>query len=189
MNNRIFLALVIALASFSASAQSDTVSQRSWFVSIHSGVLLGKPGNGTTVTATLMPGIRLGRVAMTVGAGYDAYLQWKTLPVFAGVGYDVYNGRNYSLFVHCNAGYSKGWDSIQEESGFSYKNEGGYFYHPFIGCRVSQGKVDLYLSAGYKFQTLTYEQEPQWGWGWGTGVKSTITAEMQRFSLQIGLGI
>jgi hypothetical protein len=188
MNNRFFPALIIVLISFSASAQSDTVSQRSWFVSIHTGVLMAKPGNGTSVTTTLMPGIRLGRLAMAVGAGYDVYQAWRALPVFAGVGYDIHRGRNYSFFVHFNAGYSKGWISTPEgESGSTFKNEGGYFYHPFAGYRISQGKINIYVSAGYKFQTLSYEQQPQWFWG--TGMKSTVTAEMQRLSLQIGFGI
>lgn len=188
MNCSLLTALLITLFSYSVSAQSDTTSQeRSWFFSLHSGALLGKPGNGTSVSVTVMPGIRLDRLAMAVGAGYDTYAAWKTIPLFAGLGYDVFRRRNYTLFVHFNAGYSRAWNSLPAEMSSDYKNEGGYFYHPFIGCRLREGNIYLYFSAGYKFQNITYEHAPRWGWG--SGVRTSVKADMQRFSVQFGIGI
>lgn len=186
MNYNVLTALLIYCLSFSASAQSDSTTSVSAFVSLHAGTLMGKPGKGTSISLTLAPGLRLNRVAIVVGAGYDTYATWRTLPVFAGVGYDFFKRRDYVFFVQFHTGYSKAWNIRTGDFAPDYKNEGGYFYHPFIGCRLENGRVKIFFSAGYKFQNLTYEELPPW---WGGQVKKTVVADMQRFSLQIGIGI
>lgn len=192
MNNRLIPVLLIFFVSFPVSAQSDsTTSLMSRFVSIHSGVMLakpglaGKPGTPTSLSITLMPGVRVNRVTMTVGVGYDTYSTWKLVPVFAGVSYDIVKGRNYALFAHYNAGYARAWQ-LFPGFGSPYKNEGGYFHHPFVGFRIQPGGIVLYFSAGYKFQSLIYEQESVWSW---SGSKTTTRADMQRLTFQIGIGI
>lgn len=187
MNNRLAPVLLILFISLQASAQSDTTfSQMSGFVSMHSGTLFGEPGNPASISVMLMPGVRLNRVTMTAGAGCAKYSEWKTVPVFAGVGYDFLKRRHYALFVHCNAGYARAWHSSPEFYRGDIKNEGGHFYHPFFGVRVNSGRLDMYFSAGYKFQSLTYEQIPERAWA---GFKTTTRASMQRLSIQMGIGI
>ena len=188
MNYSALTAILVYCFSFSASGQSDSSASVSAFVSLHAGTLMGKPGKGTSLSLTLTPGIRLNRVAIVVGVGYDTYAAWRMLPVFAGAGYDFFVRRDYILFVQFHAGYSKAWNSLTGEFTPDYKNEGGYFYHPFIGCRLAHGKMKIYFSAGYKFQNLIYEEVPGWIWG-RTQLKKTVDADMQRFSMQIGIGI
>lgn len=188
MNNRLIPILLILLASFPATAQSDTTSsQKAWFVSMHSGTLFGEAGNAASISTMLMPGVRLNRVAITVGVGYDIYSAWEMIQVFTGVGYDILRRRNYALFVHCNAGYARAWHSTPEFFAGTLKTEGGYLYQPFFGFRINPGGVDLYFSAGYKFQSLTYEHAST-SWGWG-GFKTSTRADMQRLSIHMGIGI
>lgn len=194
MDSRLIPILFIlsVVYSFPSRAQSDsTTSLMSGFVSIHSGVMLakpglaGEPGTPTSLSITLMPGIRVNRVTMIVGVGYDTYSTWKLVPVFAGVGYDIVKRRKYSLFAHYNMGYGRAWQ-LFPGFGSPYKNEGGYFYHPYAGFRIQPGGIVLYFSAGYKFQNLIYEQESVWS---SSGIKTTMRAEMQRLTFQIGIGI
>lgn len=188
MNYNVLTALLIYCLSFTASAQSDSTASVSPFVSLHAGTLMGKPGKGTSLSLTLTPGLRLNRVAIVVGSGYDTYATWRTLPVFAGVGYDFLKRPDYVFFVQFHTGYSKAWNIRTGDFNPQYKNEGGYFYHPFIGCRLAHGKAKIYFTAGYKFQNLTYEEVPRPTWGGGQ-VRKTVVADMQRFSVQIGIGI
>lgn len=191
MRSRLLLVLLLGSVSFSTTGQTDSASaERPWFVSLYSGALLGRPGSGSSISAMLMPGVRLNRVAIAVGAGYDGHLIWETLPVFAGVGYDVIRRNRHAFFAHFNAGYSRVWDRRPTgEIQTTYKHEGGYFYHPFVGYRIRQGKISLYFSAGYKFQTLTYEEIPSWGLWNNSSMKKTVVYDMERVSIQMGIGL
>lgn len=188
MNYSVLTALLIYCLCFSASAQSDSTASVSAFISFHAGTLMGKPGKGTSISFTLTPGVQLDRVAILVGTGYDTYATWRTLPVFAGAGYDFFKRPDYVFFVQFHTGYAKAWNIRTGDFTPQYKNEGGYFYHPFIGCRLGPGKAKIYFTAGYKFQNLTYEEDPQPMWGGGQ-LRKTVVADMERFSVQIGIGI
>ena len=188
MSIRVVALSLIAFIYFSASAQDDTTRlPASFFFSLHSGVLIGKSGNGTSASVTLTPGIRLHRLSMVVGAGYDTFGEWQTIPVFAGIGYDIVARGDRACFVQLNTGYAKARNSTQDNSQLTYRNEGGYFYHPIVGYRVRQGKIDLYFTAGYKFQRLSYEQKYDWG-TWGVGSRTYIKRDIERLSLQLGIG-
>jgi hypothetical protein len=142
-----------------------------------------------------MPGVRYNRFTMAVGAGFDQYPQWQTLPLFAGVGYDILNRRQHAFFLHFNAGFSKAWSTLtDDEAQVRHRHEGGYMYHPFLGYRVRQGKITLYFSMGYKFQTVTYKHIPTWRDEFGivhewTGTRTTIERRMERVSVQMGIGL
>ena len=193
MSNRAILLLVFGLVSFTAWAQSDSTATRStWFVSIHTGVLAGKTGTGSSVSATLAQGVRYDRVSLGAGLGYDVYPEWKLLPVFAAVSYDLIRRRNHAFYVQFDAGYSKAWTSVAEEFQRQFESDGGYFYHPFVGYRAHHGKVTIYFSAGYKFQGISYGQTLAWiPWSSWTQPATSMSVErnMERLSIQMGIGL
>ena len=190
MSYKRLLVLMIGFSCFSASAQQDSaVSNSTGFVSLYSGTLLGKKGTGPSFSTAMTAGLRYDRFNMGVGLGYDTYTTWELLPVFSAFGYDFVARRNCAFFVQIQAGYATARTSPSTESGFKYKSEGGYFWHPFVGCRLEQGKTRLYFSVGYKFQNLAYEQIPTWiDLGWG-GTKTKVDMALQRLSLQMGIGL
>lgn len=187
MKNSVVLLPVFLFSSFFASAQSDsTLSDISYFFSVHSGGLLGKKGDGTFFSASGIQGVRYRRTALGVGIGYDAYHEWRTLPFFASFGYDVFSRRNRAFFVQVNSGYSRAWNPHDDEESYILDEEGGYVFHSVAGYRISNGKVSLYFTAGYKIQDLSYTQTSRWS-SWGPR-KITTDREVRRFSLQIGIG-
>lgn len=185
------IAIVIAiLGSWPVAAQSDsTFTGTYYFGSLNSGVLFGKKGNGNSFSVSTIHGVRYKRFALGAGLGYDAYPDWNVLPLFASVGYDVVQGRRNALYLQLNSGYSKAWATAANNSQSLYAVDGGYFYHPIVGYRITRDHLTVYFSAGYKFQRLTYEERPGW-WTWGTaGSKVTVQRNIERLSLHLGLGI
>ncbi len=177
-------------ACYSVFAQSDSTFVRPpWFVSLHSGALAGTVGNGTTASVSATAGVRMRRLSLGVGAGYDTYLEWKTLPVFTALSYDVIRRPDHSFFVQVNGGFSKAW-SRQRPEEMRYESEGGFFLHPLVGYRLHQDKFTFYFSAGYKMQRLTYEDFAGW-WRWSQppGIRRTIVRDMERLSVSVGLGL
>jgi hypothetical protein len=181
---------VILFLSHPLFPQSDsTFSGLSYFLSVHSGGLFGKKGNSSSLSTSAIQGIRYDRLALGVGVGYDAYMEWRTLPVFVSVGYDLFSRRAGAYFLQMNTGYSRAWNPLANENQFTYSEEGGFFVHPVLGYRSQHDKFSLYFTAGYKFQDLTYEQTPNW-WVWGHPAgKVTVDREVQRLSVQIGIGL
>ncbi len=191
MRSRAILFLVIGCAYFPVAAQSDStdMSGSTWFISLHSGILAGATGNGSSASATLLQGVRYHKLSMGVGIGYDGYFDWQAMPVFVGIGYDFVMRKNHAWFAHVNTGYSKVWNSIADQQQMYFSNEGGYFYHPSIGYRLRQGKLSIYFSAGYKVQRIDYKAIPRWLLGGGAGVRSSVEQKMERLSIQMGIGL
>ena len=175
------LVLLLLICSSAVEAQSDSSAQSaSWFFIVHSGALLGKEGYGTSATASAMQAIRYERFAFGVGVGYDAYSDWKTLPVFAGASYDLSRSKKRSMFVQMNTGYSRAWNPVAEAAQIDYAGGGGFFHHPFVGYKVKHGKVSIHFTAGYKWQRLT------WSWLYPPN-KTTIQRDIRRMSVQMGI--
>lgn len=187
MKSRILLSLIIVFSSFSVSAQPDSsFSKATYFNSIHAGGLLGKKGNGSSLTASIIQGIRNKNFAFGIGIGYDAYLEWRTLPVFGSLSYDFAGFRENAFFIQLNAGYSKAWNPLADNDQIVYDGKGGRYIHPLLGYRIHTDKFSLYLTAGYKLQRITYET-PKWIWGFPTN-KVTIERDIERLSVQLGFG-
>jgi hypothetical protein len=186
-NNLLLLAFLVG-SSFSVFAQPDsTASKISYFNSFHAGGLFGKKGSGSGESFSTIHGIRFKRFAFGIGVGYDAYQEWRTLPVFASVTYDFLKLRDNAFFIQINAGYSKAWYPLEEEDQFTYDRKRGPCAHPLIGYRIHSNKFDLYLTAGYKFQGINYLQTPRW-WNWAPGSKITVGRDIERISIQLGFG-
>ena len=187
MKNRVLLILILVFLSFLATGQSDSsFSRPSYFVSIHAGGLLGKKGNGSSLSSALLSGVRYKHFALGAGIGYDVYNEWRTMPVFGSLGYDFARRAGNPFFVQVNAGYSRGWNPITDEDEFIYETNGGMYFHPLVGYRIRNGRMSAYVTVGYKFQRLSYEQTPRW---WGSWIhKTTVQRDIERLSVQIGLG-
>ena len=190
MWNKVLLFAAIVCCPFVARSQSDsTLSQLSYFITLQAGGLMGEQEQ-TALTASVTQGVRLKRVALGVGIGYDDYTDWRALPIFVSGSYDVVKRGDRAWFLQFNTGYATARPSMQGEEQVIVSNASGYFFHPLIGYRLSSGKKALSFSAGYKFQSLNYEQTPRW-WIWGRPGSSRllIDRDIQRLSFQIGIGI
>ena len=191
MKSRILrlLAFIVVFGTFSVSAQPDSsFSKVTYFNSIHAGGLLGKKGNGSSLTASLIHGVRYKNSSFGIGIGYDAYRDWRTMPLFGSVSYDFARIRNNAFFIQLNAGHSKAWNPLEDQEQFVYDEPGGRFIHPLLGYRIHTQKFSLYMTAGYKLQRLAYEQTPRWAlWGY-SGHRVTIEHDIERLSVQLGFG-
>lgn len=188
MKGRIFLIFII-FGSFSISAQPDSsASKTSYFNSFHSGSLLGKKGNGSSLSVSTIHGLSNRKVAYGIGIGYDAYLEWRTLPIFGSFAYNFTGNKEKTFFLQLNAGYSKAWNPVTENEQFIYHAKGGRFMHPVIGYRIYTRKFSLFLTTGYKLQRIHYEQTPTWWIGTNSGNKITVERDMERLTVQLGFG-
>lgn len=191
MTKRLWVSIFILLHCFEAFGQADSSlnATPAAFVSVHSGALLARRGHGTSATASVIQGVRYKRIALGVGVGYDAYPEWRMVPVFAAFAHDFGRNRVKTLFIQMNTGYSKAWSTAGDESEFVFDSHGGFFYHPQIGYRIGEGKLRVQLAAGYKFQRISYEQSFRtWVWGYPSGAVKVVR-DIERFSLQMGIGI
>ena len=101
-NNRIwrygFLGTLVII-SFCSRAQSDSVVARPvYFYTVHVGGLLAKDSPPSFSVSTIH-GMRHKRIAVGLGVGYDAFIEWRTLPVFASLTYDLATGANQNAFA------------------------------------------------------------------------------------------
>ena len=194
MNNihiqRYSLLVWLVTASCYSIAQSDSIVARPvYFYSIHTGGLFAKE-NAPSLSISTIHGMRHKRIAVGLGIGYDVYSEWRTMPVFASLSYDMsHSARPNAFFIQLNTGLSKAWVPDLETGDFDFKEKGGTMVHPLLGYRIRTEKFNLYFTAGYKFQILQYEQSPNW-WIWGyTSSKTTVNRKVERLSIQIGFGL
>lgn len=177
---------LLILTPVGGHAQADTASFRpSYFMAVHAGALAGRFGAGSTYTASYIQGIRYKRASAGLGVGYDAHWEWRTVPYFLSLSYDMLAIGGQWIFLRTDAGYSYMWNSpLGEREGY-FNEEGGVFLHPMAGMRLRTGKVRVYLTAGYKVQRVSYAE--QYG-GWYGATRKSTDREMQRVSIQLGFG-
>jgi hypothetical protein len=194
-NNRFLPGILLVFFSISSAAQPDTISSKvTYFNALYAGGLLAKKTNGSSLTASFVQGIRYKTISLGIGMGYDSYLDWRTLPVFASLNFDFAHIRQNAFFIQFNAGYSKAWIRVSENDQNVYDVKGGPLIHPLLGYRIRSNQFSLYFSAGYKWQNITYEQTSNW-WMWAyppidgyPSMRYIIDRNIERFSVQIGLG-
>ena len=174
----------LLLIFFSTSAQQDSTRSRiRSFASLHMGALFADAG-APYPSVALSAGVAVDRMSVSIGASYDVYHVWETLAVFVGIGWDAVRFRNATFLAQVNGGYAKAWHSTEAE----ILSPGGYLVHPIVGYRLRHGRLEVYMSAGYKFQRLEYEQRARWWGGWGPE-QVTVVQDMERVSVQLGIGI
>jgi hypothetical protein len=160
-----------------------------YFYTVHAGGLFEKD-KAPSLSVSTIHGMRHKRLAAGLGIGYDAYTEWRSMPVFASLSYDLSGSRNQNaLFIQLNTGFSKAWIPEADGGEFNFHEKGGTMVHPLVGYRIRTEKFRLYFSAGYKFQNLKYEQSTNW-WTWGSASsRSMVNRKVERLSIQIGFGL
>ena len=92
-----------------------------------------------------------------MGIGFDSYAQWQALPVFGNVHFDVLGTKNVT-FIQVNYGWAHAWKQKTEGTPPT-SARGGQIFNPMVGCRLAAGNLELYLAAGYKFQSTTTQYD------------------------------
>ncbi len=195
---RTFLFLCFLLVAFQGMSQSESRGEKrtQYFNTFQAGMLVGKKNFGTTASFFTIHGIRSERLAMGIGVGYDDYtramvsgyygntqVRWKVVPVFASVSADFWEIRNSNIYFQMNAGYSiirSGETDLWQEAS---DVKGGIMVNPALGLRISAGRHNLYVSAGYKWQKNRYRFDLG---NWAQ--RTEVTETMERFNATIGFG-
>jgi hypothetical protein len=191
MRNKIIPFFIALFFSATIYAQPDTLKAEhyvSYYNQFVAGGLFGKKGTGSTLTISTTHGVRYKRASVGLGLGYDSYLDWRTLPVFTGISYDLATTRSHNaLFIQLNAGYNRIWNPSVNDNSVTIRKERGRFISPAIGYRIHAAVWSLYIMAGYKFQRIKNEVTYPW-WGNQSPVYY-IRQDMERITVQIGFGL
>ena len=139
-------------------------------------------------------GVRLGRLAVGLGTGLDAYGDWKVIPMFASASFDFARIKNDALFIQMNGGYGRAIYTGEDRLGIpaGVENGGGKMFNPMLGYRIKADRFRIYIAMGYKFQRNKYAYD------YNNPIYSsfapaelptyTVQEDMQRFVLQMGFG-
>jgi hypothetical protein len=190
MRIKIVASLISFLISCSVSAQTDSVNHHSlsYFNQFSSGALLGKKNTGSSLTTSMIHGIRYKKISIGFGLGYDSYTDWRSVPVLGAISVDVATFRQNSLYVQFSGGYSKPWH-IENDDPFTYHSKNGRTLYPSIGYRIHADRWRLYISAGYKLQRINYQQESRYViWDYPNANHITVKRDMNRLAIQIAIG-
>jgi hypothetical protein len=182
--------LVAVLLPVLLHAQSDTTDDKQhripYFNYISSGALIAKMDKGVSFSISTIHGIRIGKFFTGLGIGYDAYQEWRVLPLIASIGYDLYRKHAETLFFQLQGGYSLARNvPLNDFQPSPHDSKGGRMFTPSLGYRIKKENISLYLMAGYKFQRLDYEIN-QW---WNPNNRSTVKHNIERVTIQIGFGL
>lgn len=173
------------LCSYSLIAQRDTTQSKfHYFFCLQTGGAFGKNGHGGSLTNALIQGVRYERITFGVGVGYDVYTDWQVVPLFASVSFDVLRHGAGAAYVQMNGGYSDAWSSTLRDSPLFFIEKRNPYLNPLVGYRLAAGKMNVYLSAGYKFQRVTYG----WTAGWSQPVTTRIERSIERVVVRLGVG-
>ena len=179
--------------SVNAQSDSSVVSKKriTYFNNILAGGLFGESGKGSGLSISTTHGVRLSRFTIGAGIGFDSYMDWKAVPVFASVSFDFAKVRQNAFFVQVNAGYADAHRINLEEwpAEYEYKESGGEMLSSMLGYRFAAGKFNLYVSAGYKYQQarFSYNSAP-WS-SFSQMPKTSVEENMNRVVIQIGFGL
>lgn len=190
MISRTIVIFLILILSLPAAAQTDsTLVTPSWFMTVDGGLLFARKAIESAPSIRMRQGVRHRRFALSVGVGYDSYKHWNSLPVFTGVSFDFVERPAHAWYFQVDAGYSPTWYRRKELLESTFRDAGGYFYHPAVGYRGGVGRVQVHFSIGYKVQNIEWRAiQAGWGWGWSPS-EITIDQWMQRLSFLIGIGL
>ncbi|AYB34245.1 hypothetical protein [Chryseolinea soli] len=193
--SRLFF-LLFSLLTYQAVAQTDSVGHAGRKVRYWNNFLLGGlqgDHKQTSFSLATIHGVRVGRLAVGLGTGLDAYGDWKVFPLFASASFDFARVKNDAFFIQMNGGYGRAIYTGDREGMMNLDNGGGKMFNPMLGYRIKADRFRIYIAMGYKFQRNTYtygynylpyddfasSYEPP---------KYTIREDMQRLVLQMGFG-
>jgi hypothetical protein len=183
---------------------ADGTSKRdrkvAYFLILQSGALVGcsQCGDATDVsfTTSAVNGVTIAKkIQAGIGVGFDTYLGWQTLPVYASLGYDLFGNKNgNAFFIRLNYGFSKAW-RLDSFRGYSFqKAEGGRMFAPQAGYRIKYHDLNLSFAVGVRFQRVfSYYEYPTWTMVNGEYQPSTnnsiVKQDMTRLMITMAVGL
>jgi hypothetical protein len=189
MKISIFIICVTSFSFSSLAQQPDStkVSARKvvYFNNLLVGGLFGNTGGGLSVSTT--HGIRIKRLALGAGVGFDSYGRWETGSIFGAASYDFVKIRKNAFYLQFAAGHSNASKVEKEEWWGDYKESGGSMINTMLGYRIAARQFSLYIQVGHKYQEAHYSYNPQpWSSTWGS--TNFVDEEINRLVFQIGFG-
>ena len=192
---RLFFFLFLLLTC-QAVAQTDSLDRADRKIRYWNNFLLGGlRGDHKEVffSLTTTHGVRLGRLAVGLGAGMDAYGDWKVFPMFASASFDFARIKNDAFFIQMNGGYGRAiYTGGDREGTPGVDNGGGKMLNPMLGYRIKADRFRIYIAMGYKFQRNRYTYgyiNPIWSsFAPYESPRYSVQEDMQRFVLQMGFG-
>jgi hypothetical protein len=183
---------LLSFQSYLLLAQEDSLgvskNKIHYYNSFLAGGLLGKSKQGSGASFSMAHGIRINRLAIGAGLGFDSYLDWKTVPLFGAVSFDFAKIKKNAFFIQLNGGYAWAWDIVKENFEPNYdKLSGKGMISSMVGYRISLNQYSIYFSAGHKFQRIEYSYNPT-PWSSVPGSNTFVEEDMNRFVLQLGFG-
>ena len=183
---------------------SDTTLRKSnvtYYFMFGMGAMIGceqckTTGTTASFTTSMVHGVRIGRKgSVGVGIAFDAYENWKTLPLFGSASWDLF-GKNNKVFVQLNYGYGSAWINKDDAKAYGYKRStGGKMINPLLGYRIQSGNIRLLFSVGYKFQRVfsnfdypTYYAYPTYASFVPPPSTKVIRMDMSRFVIGMAVG-
>ena len=187
----VIFCFVSSSLSLLAQTDSESVSKKKvvYFNTFSAGGLLGESGYGAGVTLSTTHGVRLDRLAVGGGVGFDSYMDWKTVPVFGAISFDFGKIKRNAFFVQFHAGYSDAKRVNREEWLTDYREYGGEMICAMLGYRISTEKFSLYMSGGHKFQKAHFSYNAQPWSSFAPSPSHSVEESMNRLVVQIGFGL
>jgi hypothetical protein len=152
------------------------------------GGLLGQSEQGTGASFSMIHGIRVNRLSLGGGIAFDAYRDWKTVPLFGSVNFDFARLKKSAFFIQMNGGYAKAWDVKKDNFEPVYDELSGKgMLNSMIGYRLSLHHYSIHISAGHKFQRIEYSYNAT-PWSSVPGSNTFVEEDMNRIVIQLGFG-
>lgn len=147
-----------------------------------------------TFTTSTTHGVTLGRKARAgLGAGFDTYAGWQTLPLFGSLSFDLFGTRNtHAVVVQLQYGWALAWYDVPDFTPSPADTNGGPVLATMLGYRLRYHNLFIVFTAGFKQQStsVTYESE-NWTrnergeWVLGRPNRRIIDIEFNRLSANI----
>lgn len=190
--------LVFLFLTCEAVAQTDSLKHDGQKIRYWNNFLFGglTGDHKTDFSFATTHGIRLGRMAVGLGIGLDAYGDWKVFPMFASASFDFARIKNNALFVQMNGGYGRAnYTAERRDGGPAIENGGGKMLNPMLGYRIKADRFRIYIAMGYKFQRNKYTYHYDYNTalidfapGAYQSPRYSVQEDMQRFVVQMGFG-
>lgn len=142
-------------------------------------------------------GVTVGRKLRTgIGAGFDSYTTWNTIPLFGNVSFDIAGTKNtHALFIQVQYGWAHAWHQKLESEWGLAGTTGGTYLSGQLGYRLRYHSVRFAILAGLKQQTVKSHFEYPGNlffedgiWKTGPLTTTDMTTRMDRFVVTLSIG-
>jgi len=191
MKSRILLFILFVICMSAQAQESSVPSKRKviYYNNLLAGGLLGASGTGSGLTFSTTHGIRINRLSVGAGFGFDSYFDWKTVPFFGTIEFDFAKIKRNAFFLQFNAGYADAKRINREEWITEYREYGGVMTSFMLGYKIRVEKFSMYVLAGHKSQEANYSYNPQPWSSFASPPNYSVEENMNRFVVQLGFGL